>query len=226
MRVRWVSLLVLALCTPEPGEAAAPRYPPTPRDSAVDDYHGTKIADPYRWLEDLDSGRTQEWVKAQNRFTRERLGAGPDRDSIRSRLTALANYSRSDMPWREAGKLFFTENSGLLEQPVLFQVDGAEATPRVVIDPQKLSPDGSLAIRDFAISPDGHWVAYSSSPGGADIGETHVRALATGREHSDVVRGTWPTWNERSRGRQFRCLSLTPSYVAAGHHQRHQCKAA
>src|SRR5262245_45404637 len=107
--MRWMSLLVLALSMPEPGESAALRYPPTPRDSVVDDYHGTKIADPYRWLENLDSGRTQEWVKAQNRFTRERLDADPDRDSIRGRLTALANYPRTDVPWREAGKLFFTD---------------------------------------------------------------------------------------------------------------------
>src|SRR5262245_41415584 len=98
-------LLLLALPMPEAGEAAALRSPPTPRDSVVDDYHGTKVADPYRWLEDLDSARTQEWVRAQTRFTRERLGADPDRDSIRSRLTALANYSRTDVPWREAGRL-------------------------------------------------------------------------------------------------------------------------
>src|SRR5215813_12250643 len=98
-----MALLVLALFMPEPGEAAALQYPPTPRDSVVDDYHGTKIDDPYRWLENLDSRRTQEWVRAQNKFTRERLDADPDRDSIRSRLTALANYSRTDVPWREAG---------------------------------------------------------------------------------------------------------------------------
>src|SRR6185369_3158114 len=165
----WMALLVLALSTPTSGAAAALRYPPTPRDSVVDDYHGTKIADPYRWLEDLDNGRTQEWVKGQNRFTRERLDADPGRDSIRSRLTALANYARTDVPWREAGKLFFTENSGLLHQPVLYEIDGVDGAPRVVIDPQQLSADGAIAIRDFAVSPDGRWVAYSSSPGGADI---------------------------------------------------------
>src|SRR5262249_58551044 len=126
----------------------------------------------------------------------------PVRDSIRSRLVALANYSRTDVPWREAGKLFFTENSGLLHQPVLYEIDGVEGAPRVVIDPQKLSPDGALAIRDFAVSPDGQWVAYSSSPGGADIGETHVRALATGRDHPDVVRGTWSNvcWTQEGNG--------------------------
>ena len=189
--MRWVSLLVLALSMPGLGEAGALQYPPTPRDSVVDDYHGTKIADPYRWLESSDSARTQNWVREQNLFTHMRLGAGADWESIRSRLAELANYARTDVPWREAGKLFFTENSGLLHQPILYQIDGVEDAPRVVIDPQRLSPDGALAIRDFAVSPDGRWVAYSSSPGGADIGETHVRALATGREQSDVVRGTW-----------------------------------
>jgi prolyl oligopeptidase len=140
------------------------------------------------------------------------------------------------VPWREAGKLFFTENSGLLHQPILYEIDGVDGAPRVVIDPQQLSPDGAIAIRDFAVSPDGRWVAYSSSPGGADIGDTHVRALATGREHADVVRGTvsnvcWTAdgngffymrppasaaWAGRRCGTARKAVLLSPARHAAG----------
>jgi prolyl oligopeptidase len=198
----WMTVLMLALTIPQRSDAAARTYPATPRDSVVDDYHGTRVADPYRWLENLDSPRTTEWSRAESRLTRDDLVGIADRDSIRNRLTALANYSRTGVPWREAGKLFFTENSGLLHQPVLYAADGPDDPPRVVIDPQQISPDGAIAIRDFAVSPDGRWIAYSSSPGGADIGETHVRSLTTGRDHADVVRGTWSTvcWTQDGNG--------------------------
>lgn len=166
-------------------------YPATPRDSVIDDYHGTRVADPYRWLEDLDNPRTSEWVKAQSHLAADYLGHLPDRDEIRRRLTELRNYSRTGVPWREAGRLFFEENSGLQQQSVLYALDSIDGQPRVILNPQEISTDGSIAIHDFAVSPDGRWLAYSASPGGADIGETHVRDLSTGREQGDVVSGTW-----------------------------------
>jgi prolyl oligopeptidase len=159
----------------------------------VDDFHGTKVADPYRWLERLDSPATTAWVRAESRLTVRYLAGLPGRAAFRRRLTALSRYSRTDVPWREAGRVFFTENRGLQRQPVLYVQDGFPGTPRVALDPQELSPDGSTAVRDFAVSPDGRWLAYSMSAGGADIGETHVRALATARDQGDVVRGTWGT---------------------------------
>jgi prolyl oligopeptidase len=173
--------------------AQAPEYPATLRDSVVDDYHGTKVADPYRWLEQLDSPATVAWVQAQSRLTLDYLGRLAERETIRRRLTALSNYSRTDVPWREAGRLFFAENTGLQHQSVLYQQATLRDAPRMVLDPQEISPEGAIAVEDFAVSPDGRWLAYSMSPGGADAGETHVRELATGRERSDVVRGTWGT---------------------------------
>ena len=96
-------------------------------------------------------------------------------------MTALWNYSRTGVPWREAGRVFFEANSGLQQQSVLYVLDRLGDEPRVVLDPQAISPDGSTAISDFAVSPDGRWLAYASAPGGADLGETRVRDLATGR---------------------------------------------
>jgi prolyl oligopeptidase len=158
----------------------------------VDGYHGTQVADPYRWLEELDSPRTTEWVKAENDFTLEYLSRLHDRDAIQHRLTELFNYSRTDLPWREAsGQIFFEENNGLQSQPAFYVGESLDDARRVVIDPNEISPDGSVAIRAFAVSPDGRWLAYLSAPGGADVGETHVREVSSGREHGDVIPDTW-----------------------------------
>src|SRR5258706_13216370 len=89
--MRWMAFLILALSLPNRSDAASPAYPATPRDSVIDDYHGIRVADPYRWLENLDSPRTAEWSKAESRLTRDDLRDVPERDSIRSRLMALAN---------------------------------------------------------------------------------------------------------------------------------------
>ena len=161
-------------------------YPPAPRDSVVDDYHGTKVPDPYRWLEDQDSARTGAWVKAQSGLSRTYLDNLPERAAIQRRLTELWNYSRTDLPWQEAGRVFFTEQTGLEPQASLYAVDDAGKTTRI-LDPSVIAPDGDTAIRDFSVSPDGRWMTYSSSAGGADIVQTHVRDLSTGRDRPDVV---------------------------------------
>jgi prolyl oligopeptidase len=196
-RALWNLLTLLlafgAPAWPRGATAQSLAYRATRRDSVVDDYHGAKIADPYRWLEQLDSPATREWVKAQRRFTQDYLGRLPQRESIRRRLGALWNYGRTEVPWREAGRLFYAENSGLEHQPVLYVRNSLRDAPQAVLDPQKLSSDGATAIQDFVVSPDGRWLAYSASRGGADAGETHVRELATGRELADVVRGAWGT---------------------------------
>lgn len=190
---RLALLLLTAPVWPLPGAAQSPAYPATRRDSVIDDYSGTKIADPYRWLEQLDSPGTVDWVSAQSRFTLDYLARLPEREPIRRRLAALWKYSRTDVPWREAGRLYYTENTGLQHQPVLYVRNALHEAPRVILDPQKISPDGAIAVHDFAISPDGRWLAYSTSPGGADAGETHIRDLSTEQDLSDVVRGTWGT---------------------------------
>jgi prolyl oligopeptidase len=169
--------------------AQAPTYPATQRDSVVDVQFGTRIADPYRWLEQLDSPATVAWVDAQRALTSGYLARLPGRNAIQRRLASLRNYSRTDVPWREAGRVFFTENSGDKPQPVLYVQDSLHEAPHVALDPQQISPDGSIAVGDYAVSPDGRWLAYSQAPGGAG-GDTHVRDLSTGQEQGDVVRDT------------------------------------
>ena len=193
LRAPWLSFLSLAgAAWAQRPPTASLAYPVTHHDSVVDDYFGTKVADPYRWLEQLDSPATAAWVAAQRRLTDGYLGGLPQRESIGRRLAALWNYSRTDVPWREAGKLFFTENSGLQRQAALYVQDTPGDSARLVLDPQQISPDGSIAVGDFAVSPDGRWLAYSVSPGGTG-GETHVRNLSTGHEQGDVMRGTMST---------------------------------
>ncbi len=190
--VMRIAFAVMALAISPGVPSAQPlTYPAAHRDSVVDDYHGTKVADPYRWLEQLDDPGTAAWLTAETRLADSTLAALPGRETIRRRLSALWNYSRTEVPWREAGRLFFLENSGLERQPRLYGQNALDEAPKVALDPQRISPDGSIAVRDFAVSPDGRWLAYTQAPGGADIGETRVRELATGRERSDVVRGTW-----------------------------------
>lgn len=196
-----LALLVL-IAGADVGGAQPPAYPATHRDSVVDDYHGVRIADPYRWLERLDDRATTDWVDAQSRLTGDVLSKLPGRDTIGARLEALWSYRRTDVPWREAGKVFFVENAGLQRQPVLTMQNSPGEAPRVVLDPQQLSPDGSLACSEYAVSPDGRWLSYSVSKGGADIGEMRVRDLATGRDLDDIVRGAWggATWTFDGRG--------------------------
>lgn len=161
-----------------------------------------RVADPYRWLEDIDGRGTVEWVKAQNRLTRESLNRIPGREAIRRRLASLWNFTRTEVPWREAGRLFFVENAGLQPQPVLYAQKGLQDRPRPVLDPNKISPDGSVAVRDFAVSPDGRLLAYSTSRGGAHTGEIHLRELSTGRPAGEVVRDflTSVCWTRDGRG--------------------------
>jgi prolyl oligopeptidase len=122
----------------------------------VDDYHGTQVADPYRWLEDPDAPRTRAWIEAQNLLTRSFLDAVPERPAILARLTEVWNHERYGVPKRRGGKLFFTRNDGLQDQPVLCVADGLDAAPRVLLDPSTLSKDGTVALTQFAPSPDGN----------------------------------------------------------------------
>ena len=119
-------------------------YPPSKVGPVVDNYHGARVADPYRWLEDLDSPETAAWVAAQNRLTQGFLGSLPGVSAFRERLTKLWNYPRSGVPFREGGRTFFTRNSGLQNQSVLHVQDRPAATPRVLIDPNTLAADGTV----------------------------------------------------------------------------------
>jgi prolyl oligopeptidase len=163
-------------------------YPPTRRDGVVDDYHGTSVPDPYRWLEDLSSPATREWVESQNAVTFRYLESLPLRDAFRRRITELWDYPKVGLPWYEGGRIWYFRNSGLQRQAVLYSRPSLAGAATMVMDPNAMSPDGSISLAQAVPSPDGKWLAYALSEGGADWQTVHVRDLATGTDAPDVVR--------------------------------------
>ena len=162
-------------------------YPATARGNQVDDYHGTRIADPYRWLEDTDSPETRRWIEAQNRLTFGYLAAIPEREAIRTRLSQVWNYPKYWAPRKVGKKLFFFENSGLLNQRILYVKEG-DRPSRVLIDPNTLSADGTVALSVTEESPNGRYIAYGISVSGSDWQEFRVRDVDTGRDLRDTVK--------------------------------------
>jgi prolyl oligopeptidase len=153
-------------------------YPDAHRAPIVDDYHGTPVADPYRWLEDADAPDTVRWVEEENALTRRALD-GPERDAIRRRLS---------VPQRKGGRYFYTRNPGLLNQAVLHVREGLAGAERVLLDPNALSADGTAALTAAEPSPDGSLLAYGVSRSGSDWQELLVREVATGADRADRVR--------------------------------------
>jgi len=171
-------------------------YPEAKKSDTVDEYHGVKVADPYRWLEDEDSDDTRAWIEAQNRITSAFLEKIPARDSIRKRLTDLWNYERSGIPTRKGNRYFFTKNDGLQNQSVLYTMDSLDGTPRVLLDPNKFSTDGTISLGATAVSEDGKLLAYSTSTGGSDWREWRVRNVDTGKDLKDHIR--WSKFSDAS----------------------------
>jgi prolyl oligopeptidase len=161
------------------------RYPPTRTVDVLDEYHGTKVPDPYRWLEDVDSRETRDWVEAENRVTFSFLEQIPQRDAIHRRLTTLWNYPRYSAPFKKAGRYFFFKNDGLQNQAVLYIQDSLAGAVRVLLDPNTLSPDGTIALSALAVSEDARTLAYGTSASGSDWTDLFVRDVATGRDLPD-----------------------------------------
>jgi prolyl oligopeptidase len=185
------------------------RYPTAKKDNVVDDFHGTKVPDPYRWLEDPDSEATKAWVTAQNELTFGWLKQIPAREAMKARLTELWNYERYGAPFVEGkGKhrrTYWWKNDGLQNQSVLYVVDGTDTTKpaRVLLDPNALSKDGTVALSGMSISDDGRFLAYALSSGGSDWMEWHVKDVATGTDTADLVRWSkfsGASWTPDNRG--------------------------
>ncbi|HEU4996541.1 MAG TPA: prolyl oligopeptidase family serine peptidase [Gemmatimonadaceae bacterium] len=164
------------------------QYPTTRKVDTVTSYFGTRVADPFRWMEDIETPEVAEWVKAQNAITMPYLASLQGRDLFQTRITALYNYARTGLPFYEGGRWFYSRNTGLQRQNVWFTRKTLDASEQLVLDPNQLSPDGSTALSGFAPSPDGKWLAYGQSEGGSDWVTYYVRDLATGRNTSDTVR--------------------------------------
>jgi prolyl oligopeptidase len=185
----FLLLDAVALTLPASGQSSASLvYPQARRGDQVDDYHGVKVADPYRWLEDTDSAETQAWVEAENKLTFGYLERIPYRQAIRERLTKLWNYERFSVPEQKGGRYFFEHNDGLQNQSVLLVAESLNAEPRVLLDPNTLSSDGTIALAGTSITDDGKLMAYALSASGSDWTEWRVRDVGTGKDLPDLIK--------------------------------------
>ena len=179
------------------------QYPTAKKGDVVDDYHGTKVADPYRWMEDLDSEDVSAWVAAQNALTDRYLASLPARAIFKERISVLWDYPKTTIPTIEAGKLFYRQNSGLQKQSPIFMRAGLDAKPELLIDPNVLWPDGATSLSTFAPSPDARYLAYTTAEGGADWQTVHVKDVAAGKDLPDAVqwmRFSGLSWTKDGRG--------------------------
>ncbi|HYT03711.1 MAG TPA: prolyl oligopeptidase family serine peptidase [Gemmatimonadales bacterium] len=178
-------------------------YPPARKSDVVDDYHGTKVPDPYRWLEDPDAPETRAWIEAENRLTESYLSQIPQRAALRRRLTQLWNYPKYGAPFHKAGRYFFFKNDGLQNQSVLYKQASLTADPETLLDPNLLSDDGTVAVSTLAVSEDGRLVAYGTSASGSDWEEFRVRDVATGHDlpdHLTWIKFSGASWTKDGRG--------------------------
>jgi len=171
-----------------PAGAQALQYPAARKSDVVDDYHGTRVPDPYRWLEDPDSPESRVWIEAQNRLTAAYLAEIPARSTIREGLTKLWNYPKYGTPFRKGRRYFFFKNDGLQNQSVLYKQASLTADPETLLDPNLLSEDGTVALSTMAVSDDGRLLAYGTSASGSDWEEFRVRDVAQGRDLSDDLK--------------------------------------
>ena len=217
-------LFLLAACSPRPATPAAPAasapagaarlaYPPARKDKIGDDYHGVWVADPYRWLEQLDSAETRAWVAAEAKVTDSHLREIPARPVLKQRLRALLDFEKYGMPFHEAGRYFYTYNRGLQEQSVLCLTESLSGAPKIVVDPNLLSKNGSLAVVDYVGSHDGKRLAYGISQGGSDWTDWHIRDLASGHDLPDVLHWTKyyrPAFTRDGKGLYYSAFPAPP----------------
>jgi prolyl oligopeptidase len=207
-RIRVGAILVAVLVSnaraangDEPGRSL--KYPVAPHSETIDDYHGTKVSDPYRPLEDPDAPSTRTWVEAENRATFAYLESIPQRGAIHRRLKELWDYEKYDPPLREGSRLFFTHNTGLQNQSVLYSAESLDAEPQVLLDPNTLSADGTMSIAGHKASKDGRNLAYGIATAGSDWNKWKVRDVATGTDLPDQlkwIKFSSAEWSPDGRG--------------------------
>ena len=178
-------------------------YPDSKPGKTIDILHDIKVPDPYRWLEDLNSDQTSTWVKAQSSLTDSYLDAIPGRKALENHLTKLWNVERFGVPSFEGGYYFFSKNNGLQNQSVLYSTKSLDLEPTVLLDPNKLSKDGTVALKSYEVSPDGKYLAYSTSTSGSDWVEWKVREISSGKDLSDHLKWSkfsGASWAKNSKG--------------------------
>lgn len=180
-----ISLLFTSLCLNTFSQMI---YPETKALKQVDDYHGIKVDDPYRWLEDDNSKETKTWVESQNKVTNQFMAQISYKDKVKERLTALWNFDKMSTPFKK-GKLFFSfRNNGLQNQSVFYSQTSLLDNPDVVLDPNTLSNDGTTSLSGMDISKDGNYLAYGISKAGSDWVEIHVKDIVTKKDLTDLIK--------------------------------------
>src|SRR5882672_291577 len=178
-------------------------YPMTRKVDMVENLHGRPVPDPYRWLEDDNSAETKAWVEAENKVTFAYLEQIPARARLKERLTKLWNYERYGAPSKEGGRYVFSKNDGLQNQSVLYTMRSLDEPPKVLLDPNKLSADGTVALASLALSEDGALMAYGISAAGSDWNEIKVREVDSGNEltdHIKWVKSSGASWTKDGKG--------------------------
>jgi prolyl oligopeptidase len=219
------SLLVLPGYAQSPATSAAPAraafaYPPAPEGDVVEDYHGTRVADPYRSLENPDDPTTIAWVDAENALTRTVLDR-PERAPIKTRLTELYDYPRVGIPEKKGNRYFFFKNTGLQNQSVYYVQEGSKGAPRVLIDPNTMSDDGTIALANTSPSRDGKLLGYAVSKSGSDRQEIFVRDVTTGKDLPDKlvwVKFSGINWTPDGKGFFYTRYPETGSVPAGDEH--------
>jgi len=178
-------------------------YPLTRKADVVDDFFGTKVADPFRWLEDDNSAETKAWVEAQNKVTYGYLEQIPQRAKIRERITKLWDFEKYSAPFKRGKRYFYSYNTGLQNQAVLYVTEDPKAQGRVLLDPNTLSKDGTVALSGISLTEDGRLMAYSVSVAGSDWQTWKVRDVATGKDLSDEIqwsKASGASWRKDGSG--------------------------
>lgn len=178
-------------------------YPVSPKLDHTDDYHGTVVADPYRWLEDPHADETKAWIEAQNQVTFGFLNEIPIRKTLQERLTQLWDYEKFGTPFKQADRYFYFKNDGLQNQSVLYTLPSLDAEPRVLLDPNTLSEDGTVALSGLSISEDGRLMAYGLSTAGSDWQEWKVRDVDSGEDlpdHLQWIKFSGASWTHDQQG--------------------------
>ena len=178
-------------------------YPDSKPGKTIDILHDIKVPDPYRWLEDLNSDQTSTWVKAQSSLTDSYLDAIPGRKALENHLTNLWNVERFGVPFFEGGYYFFSKNNGLQNQSVLYSTKSLDTEPTILLDPNTFSKDGTVALSSYEVSPDGKYLAYSTSASGSDWVEWQIREISSGKDLSDHLKWSkfsGASWAKNSKG--------------------------
>ena len=178
-------------------------YPTTRQADQIDDYHGIKVADPYRWLEDPNSEETKAWVQAQNQVTFGYLQDIPAREQLKQRLTQLWDFAKYSTPFKQGNRYFYFKNDGLQNQSVLYVLDNLDDQPEVLIDPNTLSEDGTVALSGIALSEDGNLMAYGLSTSGSDWQDWKVRDINTKQDlddHLKWIKFSGASWTHDHKG--------------------------